>query len=157
MCELHSVKCNKHESYGTLNAHTLGMLRCSNRAIHGSVTIRSVFYRCVTCRMRYAINRGSLAFPCVPGGYGVRERCLCYWNLIHGASPILTVKQLELSEDTVYSFYRHGRIICIADALRREGACDGRSRGRRACVVQEAHRRHFLLLCVVSNATVRRP
>ena len=61
-----------------------------------------------------------MIFPAAPGGYGVTERTVCYWNLVHGASKILTAKQLNLSEDTVQSYFRLGRLICGQDALHRQ-------------------------------------
>ena len=39
---------------------------------------------------------------------------------MHGASALLTAKQMELSEDTMYNYFQRGRLIYAADALRRE-------------------------------------
>ena len=58
--------------------------------------------------------------PPSPGGYGVTERTLCYWNLVHGATVVLTAKQLGLSEDTVSAYYKLGRWVCAQDATRRQ-------------------------------------
>ena len=41
---------------------------------------------------------------------------------MHGARALLTAKQLELSKDTVHNYFQRGRLICAADALRREKA-----------------------------------
>ena len=117
-----SSQCHKYPDLGFLNARTLGVLRMSSRQQYSCVSIKSVFYRCITCSAKYAINRGSKVYPPKAGGYGPTERTLCYWNKVHGAPPLLTAKQLRLSEDTVKSYYRHASVICGVDALRRERA-----------------------------------
>ena len=108
-------RCLELNGYGFENAHTLGQM-CSICGVEERVVgTRSVWHRCVTSRMRYAINRGSKAFPPMTGGYGIRERSMCYWNMVHGASVFLTAKQTKLSEDTVQSYHRLGRLICATD------------------------------------------
>ena len=71
-------------------------------------------------QVRYSVNRGSLTFPPEQGGYGVKERTLCYWNHVHGAPLLLTHRQTKLSEDVVRSYYRHCRVIISSDAVRRQ-------------------------------------
>ena len=70
--------------------------------------------------MRVAINRGSKIFPAVPGGFGITERVLVYWQYIHGADATFICKSTELSEDTVAAYTRTCRRICAWDALRRQ-------------------------------------
>ena len=91
-------KCNMQRGRCT-EARTLGALIVLSNSDSKIIGMRSVYYRCVTCRTKYAITQGSLVFPPVPGAYGVRKRALCYWNYVHGAPMVLTAKQLRLSED----------------------------------------------------------
>ena len=121
-------KCKESIGKSWCDSMTLGALRIASKA-YKTITKRSVFYRCVTCRMKYAINRGSLVFPPVAGGYGVTERILAYWNLVHGASATFTGKQLNLSEDAIKSFYKLGRIIICEDNLRRQSSMVFGARG----------------------------
>ena len=116
-------KCEDGKGYwGTHHVYsrTLGKLRAASKGTHRTITLRSVFYRCLMCRMRYSVNRGSLTFPPEQGGYGVKERTLCYWNHVHGAPLLLTHRQTKLSEDVVRSYYRHCRVIISSDAVRRQ-------------------------------------
>ena len=53
-------KCNKFVGKTLSDAQTLGELRVASKKQYTSITRDSVFYRCLTCRARFAENRGSL-------------------------------------------------------------------------------------------------
>lgn len=112
--------CSEHTSAGYTNDRKLGHLCATNCKLFAAASSKNAYYRCVTCRNRVAINRGSIIYPPLAGAYGVKERTLAYWNLIHGASLTLTANQLRLSNDCVSSFYDTARDICAKDAIRRE-------------------------------------
>lgn len=115
-----NTSCSETNNSGYLSKKTLGSLRATSIKQCSRMFSKNVCYRCVSCRNRVPVNRGSAIFPSIPGGYGVKERALSYWNLIHGASIPFTAAQLGLSNDSVAAFYADGRAICEHDALRME-------------------------------------
>lgn len=112
--------CEKFPASGYMDDRTIGCLRATSVAKASSIEARNVFYRCVTCRNKITVNQGSIIYPPGRGGFGVTERTLAYWNMVHGAPMTLTAKQLRLSEDTVRSFYATARCVCVQDVFRME-------------------------------------
>ena len=77
-------------------------------------------YRCEQCRARVAVNRGSMIYPQARGSKGLRERTLCFWNCVEGATMTFTARQLKISENAVREYYTMARCIMAMGALERQ-------------------------------------
>lgn len=97
---------------------------------HSNISKASAFYRCKSCRARYCVTTGSSIFRFVGGGMlSPSLQVKAMWNCVQGADATFTALDLNVSEDTVSTWYAVGREIMAWDALRRQSAIVFGARG----------------------------
>ena len=84
-------KCEAKQAFleqktGAEHLRILGPFRAASKSTAKNIDIRSVCYRCLVCRTRVPVNRGSMIYPCIAGGFGVTQRTHAFLELCRGSA-----------------------------------------------------------------------
>jgi hypothetical protein len=87
-----------------------------------NIGIRTVAYRCQSCRQRHSVVYNNPAFASLSGHGSVSPSLviLAWWSFLEDKSITVTARELNLKAETVSDLYTAAMVIVADDAVHRE-------------------------------------